>query len=86
MKAEIPPRPGNLRDKEARNEWDRVTKLLSGAGILTRIDQRSLLLYCNTWSYYREAEKKINKEGFTLTTHNGPRPLEEFVRWGFQSV
>ena len=45
MKAEIPPRPQNLRDREARNEWDRTTKLLEDAGIITRIDVKVLLLY-----------------------------------------
>ena len=45
--------------------------MLGGAGILTRLDQRALLVYCNTWSYYREAEKKLSKEGMTLYSHNG---------------
>ena len=71
MQAEIPQRPGNLRDKEARNEWDRVTKLLDGARILTSVDQKILLIYCNTWSVYREAEKNIVKNGFYETLDNG---------------
>ncbi len=54
MGAQIPTMPGNLRDKEARNEFTRLTKLLDGAGILCRIDQKSLQIWCDTWSLYRE--------------------------------
>ncbi len=71
MKSEIPPRPGNLSCKEARNEWDRITALMKGTGILSRVDKNILALYCDTWATYREASKMVQREGYTITYSTG---------------
>ena len=72
MKAEVPPMPQNLlRDRVARDEWKRITKLLKGCGILTRVDVRILQLYCDTFSIYREAIKDYSKNGPTIYTSYG---------------
>ncbi len=63
--------PGNLRDKEAREEWKRITELLDGVGIITRVDVKCLLLWCNTWSQYRESDKALVKNGVIMLTNNG---------------
>lgn len=73
LKAEIPSMPGTLRDRVARDEWKRVTELLKGAGVLTRVDQRVLMLYADAFSVYREAMVDIKANGLTYTSDKGNR-------------
>ncbi len=44
-----PPCPPHLVG-EARKEWNRVTKLLLDAGLLTKADRAALAAYCEAWA------------------------------------
>ncbi len=73
MRSAIPAKPQLLRDKRAKDEWTRITDMLRGAGIITEVDQKILLMYCNTFSLYREAELDIIKNGMYTTYDSGPK-------------
>ena len=73
LKAEIPAMPSSLRDRRAREEYKHMSAMLKGAGILSRIDQRVLMLYCDSFSVYREAMEDIKKNGLCYYSDKGNR-------------
>ena len=61
--------PGWL-DKEGKSEWKRVSRELKELNILTNIDTTALGMYCDAYSKYQLATKKINKEGMFIEYTN----------------
>jgi P27 family predicted phage terminase small subunit len=63
--------PDELRDDNAISIWETQSAILIQRGVLSMADAATLLIYCNSFSLYLEAEKKISKEGLTIATDNG---------------
>ena len=57
-------------DKEGKSEWKRVSRELKELNILTNIDTTALGMYCDAYSKYQLATKKINKEGMFIEYTN----------------
>lgn len=55
----VPPPPRHL-SADAIEEWERVTKGLYAAGILTDIDMGALAAYCQAYGRWAQAERAIN--------------------------
>ena len=61
--------PGWL-DKEGKKEWERIVKDLEELNILTNVDITALGMYCDAYSKYQLATKKINEEGMFIEYTN----------------
>ena len=70
----IPPCPDYL-DKEAKKEWERVSQELYDLGIITNIDRSILASYCQNYSIWVNAIKKLNNEGMFLKVKKTPRQI-----------
>ncbi len=70
--AKIPDPPKSL-GKEARAEWNRITKILLPFGLVTELDVPSLVLYCDAFATYNRANEELNKKGqdIVMTGKNG---------------
>jgi len=68
--SEIPSCPPHL-NKEAQAEWDRMAIELKPLGLLTKIDKAIFASYCQAWSTWVEASKKVVKEGMITISPNG---------------
>jgi len=55
---------------EARAEWERLAPELTRLGILTAIDEKALMGYCQTWARWIDAEQKIAKFGSVVKGPN----------------
>ena len=53
-------------DKEARRKWRHLVKELTTLGLLTVVDGEMLSKYCQLWSRWVDAEKKIALSGPVL--------------------
>ncbi len=69
LKEALPPE--DLRDDVAVQLWQGQSQLLIERGVLTAGDLGTLLIYCNSYSLYLEAEKQICKEGLTVSSATG---------------
>ena len=62
------PCPEYLRsDKIAYTEWNRIVPELYKLGLLTKIDQATLELYCSQYSVYRQSYQVLKDEGLITT-------------------
>jgi P27 family predicted phage terminase small subunit len=68
--AMIPKCPKHL-DKEARQEWNRMVKELEPLGLLTNLDKAIFAVYCETFSTWAQASRKIQEMGMVRVTKNG---------------
>ncbi|MFH1858236.1 MAG: phage terminase small subunit P27 family [Candidatus Omnitrophota bacterium] len=68
--ANIPRCPQHL-DKEARQEWRRMVKELKPLGILTNLDKAVFARYCQAFSTWAQATRKISEMGMVRMTKNG---------------
>jgi len=57
---ELPECPKHLNDL-AKNEWDRIGKLLERYRLITDIDTAALALYCASYGLWQEAENQLKK-------------------------
>jgi P27 family predicted phage terminase small subunit len=65
--AVIPKCPSFL-DKEAKKEWRRMAKELYDLGMITRIDRAVLAKYCESYSQWAQASRKIQAMGMIYKT------------------
>ena len=65
------PKPPTFLDKEAKNEWSRISESLFNLQILSEIDRSALAAYCQTYCRWAKAERKIKKDGMVSVTTNG---------------
>lgn len=65
----LPAPPSYLQGK-ARKEYFRLGRTLLKAGLLTELDVPMLVLYCEYWQRYREAEEQLEKYGAVLVGQN----------------
>lgn len=63
--------PDSLRDDHAIDIWVTQSEVLITRGVLSMADAATLLIYCNSFSLYLQAEKTITDEGLTIATDNG---------------
>ena len=68
--ATIPKCPEHL-DKEAQAEWKRMAKELKPLGILTQLDKNIFAVYCQAFSTWAQATRKITEMGMVRVTKNG---------------
>lgn len=54
-------------DDEALAEWERVVPTLDQLGLIKAEDRALFSAYCETWSTWVAARKRIRAEGLTLT-------------------
>ena len=57
--------------KGARAEWERMVPLLEPLGLLSQQDRASLASYCEAWSDFMKATRRVERQGITITTTNG---------------
>lgn len=56
---------------EARKEWNRISKDLHAAGLLTKIDKAALAAYCTHWGRWVDAEEQLRKHGPIVKSPSG---------------
>ncbi len=71
----VKPMPG--LSSSARAEWKRVAPILHKLGLLTDIDRTALAGYCESFAMWKECQKILQKEGYTVTVHQKNRKGEE---------
>lgn len=69
-KPEIPDPPTNLSPL-ALEKWHDITPVLFDLGLLSRADRDMLVLYCEEYARYRDAQDVIEREGMFITTEKG---------------
>ena len=69
-KPEIPDPPTNLSPL-ALEKWHDITPVLFDLGLLSRADRDMLVLYCEEYTRYRDAQDVIEREGMFITTDKG---------------
>lgn len=52
-------------------EWDRITAILSGLGIVTPIDGDALQIYCETFATWQESQAKVRELGTVIKAPSG---------------
>ena len=58
----LPPAPSWLTP-EAKAEWKRTGEKLLRVGVMTETDTTALLLYCETWARWKDAQDQLVKFG-----------------------
>ena len=66
----LPRCPDHL-DADARNEWRRLARPLYEGGILTFADRGALAAYCQAWSHWVAAERKLRETPKLIKTPSG---------------
>ncbi len=65
------PKPPKHISRLAKREWRRVTPHLEQLGILSEIDSTALAAYCQSYSRWVSAEKKLALYGEIVKSPNG---------------
>jgi P27 family predicted phage terminase small subunit len=63
----IPEMPKGMA-RLARREWKQITPLLLSNGLLSKVDGKALLAYCEAYARWQEAAKLIDKYGPVIRT------------------
>lgn len=67
---EIPAPPDHLTG-HALEKWHELTPILFDLGLLTMADRDPLVLYCEEYARYRDAQDEIAREGMFIETDKG---------------
>jgi len=70
QRAKVPPAPRYL-DAVAKKEWRRVAKQMHAIGLLTEVDITALSAYCQCFSTWVDATKKVQELGAIVRTPSG---------------
>lgn len=62
LRPEIPAMP-KFRNKRATAAWKRITKMMDGMNVITRVDSLVLEAFCRTWARWEEANEMVDAEG-----------------------
>src|SRR5262249_58640713 len=62
--------PPNL-SLEAKAEWERIVPRLAALNVLTPAHQTGLMMLCEMWAEYQQAQARVAKEGLVLRAPNG---------------
>lgn len=63
-----------------KKEWARVSKKLLEAGLLTELDERMLMLYCESYARWEDACRKLRKTGTVIKTSRGDIVQSPYVK------
>ena len=66
----LPRCPSHL-DATARKEWRRLAKPLHAMGLLSTADRGAFAAYCQAWSRWVEAERKLKETPMLIRTPSG---------------
>lgn len=66
-----PPACPEWLEEEAKNEWNRLAKILFEMGILTDLDIAAFASYCQAYARWREAEEFLTQHGSIVKTKTG---------------
>ena len=83
----MPDCPGWL-DDVGKKIWDETARLLYNQGVITLLDRGALSLYCNSFSIFLQARKRLKKD-YTITTKTGaikPNPILEVSNKAWEQV
>lgn len=84
----VVPKCPSFLDREAKKEWRRMVKELGGLGMITRIDRAVLAKYCEAYSQWSQASRKIQELGMVFKTEGKSKTVrrrdgsEETVKTG----
>ncbi len=86
-----PVRPSCPRwlDKEAKNEWRRLSPELERLGLLTALDRAAFAIYCTCWADFKMFSEIIRREGAVVEGHRGvlrKHPLLPALHWAMDAV
>ncbi|WP_343728512.1 phage terminase small subunit P27 family [Duganella sp.] len=68
---------------DAKTEWRRIINDLVVLGVVTKIDRAELAVYCQAWSDWKMARKKIAEmrdTGFVETTPSGYKQMSAWMQ------
>ena len=65
------PDPPSWLATEAKAEWKRVTPELNRLGLLAKIDRAVLAIYCDAWSKWVTASRRLESDGLTAKGARG---------------
>ena len=58
-------------DAEAKREWRRLAKTMSGMGVLSETDRAAFAVYCQAYARWKEAEEFVSQHGTAFQTPSG---------------
>jgi len=70
------PSPPDHLDAIAKKEWKRIVKILLAARVLTPADRAALAGYCQSYSRWADAEKKVQEYGAVLISKDNKMPYQ----------
>lgn len=76
-------KPPSFLPSAAKREWKRVVMQLAGLGLISDLDVMALAAYCNAYSTWLDAIKKIKETGMLVRSPNGypmPSPYVKIQR------
>lgn len=62
-------------DPDARQEWESKAPMLHRLGLLSEVDLDALILYCATFSRWKQAERQLRKFGMIVTAGKSKFPI-----------
>ena len=71
--------PDELSDA-AKKHWATIRPQLVESGIATNLDQRSLMLLCETWATFLEAIKQVRSKGILVIGRHGEPVRNPYLR------
>ncbi len=70
LKKQKPRMPGYL-SAEAKREWRRIVPQLDRIGMLTQMDRATLVMYCEAWATFKDANDVIQETNIVIRNSNG---------------
>jgi len=73
----VPAMPSELA-ADGRGEWERITGLLDGMGMMASTDLAALSVYCMAWESLLMATRIVNEDGYMVIGERGqglPHPM-----------
>ena len=67
-------------DPAAREEWLRLAPLLGQLGVVTATDVDALAAYCEAWTTWKQATRKLRQNGLVVTTGDGDPVVSPYVK------
>lgn len=64
----------------AKKEWKNISGRLHRLGLLTEIDDRALVAYCESFAAWRKARRCVERDGMVTITKNGMAVLNPMMK------
>ena len=75
--------------KKAKKQWEKIVEQLTGAGIMTNLDQDALELYCEAYAKWADANDKLRTHGMVVKAPSGypiPSPYLSIANKAFEQL